>query len=156
MKHIKNFRATQLLLVSMFVGAYAFAGDTVSPQDFLTQVLDSINKMGGLTWVLKVASIITLIIASMKVSVLNDMIWSKMGNFKAWLAPILGLAAGLLSLAAGGHLSLADVLAWLSAGAGAVVLHELLDTIKAIPGLGDVYVNLIDAIENALGGPASK
>jgi hypothetical protein len=147
--------ASSFLALS-FLTAYAFAADVVTPGDFFAQVLDVITKFGGLTFVLKVAAIITLVISSMKVSVLNDLIWSKLGAFQAWVAPILGLLAGILHLADNGaSISWASVFAYLSAGAGAIILHELLDSVKALPGLGEFWVGLIAAVEKLLGGPSS-
>lgn len=121
-------------------------------QDFLNQVLSAIQGFGGLSFMLKVSAIITLIIASMKVSALNQLLWSKLGSFQAWLAPILGLIAGILSLGSEGPLSLAKVFAYMAAGSGAILLHELLDTVKAIPGLGAVYVAIINLIEGSIIG----
>jgi len=121
--------------------------------DFLSQVSAAVQAFGGMSTLLKIASIVGLVIASLKVSALNDMIWSKLGALQAWLAPVLGLVYGLVSMAAKGQpLTVAAVFAYLTAGAGAVVLHELLDTVKAIPGIGTVYVALINMIESALGG----
>lgn len=125
-------------------------------EDFLFQVLKAISEFGGVSWVLKISMIVTLIVSSMKVSFFNDLIWNKLDGFKVWLAPILGLVTGLISLSVNGNLTFAGVFAYFSAGAGAVILHELLDSIKKIPGLGSVYVSIIEAIEKALGGPAKN
>lgn len=134
----------------------AVAQDQVPVSDFLGSVLKAVKDFGGLSWVMRVALVITLLLSSMKVTVLNDLIWSKLGNFKAWAAPVLGLAAGIASLASQGQLTWAGALAWVSAGAGAIILHELLDTVKAIPGLGAVWIELIDVISSFLGGPKSE
>lgn len=146
-----------LFLVSFFIGAFALAQAAVPAPvalpDFLAQVLAAIAGFGGLSWMLKVAAIITLIIASMKVSILNTWIWSKLGAAQVWVAPVLGLIGGILSLGQGSAgITMAGVLAYVSAGAGAVVIHELLDSVKAIPGLGAVYVSVIGIIEGLLGG----
>jgi hypothetical protein len=142
----------------VMVAGYAMAADTavISPQDFLTMVLETIKGFGGVSWVVKVASVITLIVSSMKVSFLNELIWSKLGALQTWVAPLLGLVGGILALSVSGQLSLAGILAWLSAGTGAIALHELLDSVKSIPGLGAMYVGIIDMIEKLLGGPASQ
>lgn len=132
-----------------------FAQDTVPVElpaaDLLAQVLDMIRNFGGLPWFGKVAAIITLVLSSMKVSALNDLIWNKLGAFKAWAAPILGLIVGIVGLGADGKITLAGVLAYMSAGAGALILHELLDTIKAIPGIGSMWVSVIEIIKSVLG-----
>lgn len=124
--------------------------------DFLAKVLQVIKDFGGLPTVLKIAAIVLLLISSMKVSVLNELLWSKLGDFKPFAAPILGLIAGVLDLAGAGTVTWASVFAYISAGAGALILHDLLDSVKAIPGLGDVYVKLIELVQKALGPAATK
>lgn len=151
MTRFRNFAFLSILMLAFFIVGFAFADDSViSPGDFLTQVFTAIKGFGGVPWVGKISVIVLLVIASFKVSFLNNLIWSKLGNFKAWAAPILGLVAGLLAM--GGGLTLPGVFAYISAGAGAILLHELLDTVKAIPGLGAIYVEIINVVEGALGG----
>jgi hypothetical protein len=144
-----------LILSAFIVSSFCF-GQTVSvevsPQDFLTQVLEAIKNFGGVSTMLKISSIILLIVSSMKVSFLNDLIWSKLGSFKVYAAPVLGLIAGLLGLGNAGSVTLASVLAYVAAGGGAVFLHEILDTVKLIPGIGPQYVKLIEVVELLLGG----
>lgn len=125
--------------------------DEIPVQDFAGQVLEAISKFGGLNWMGKIALLITLIISTMKVTAIRQMFWDKLGAAKAWAAPILGLILGILTLAMGGHLTLAGVLAWVSAGAGALILHELLDSLKKIPGLGAMWVSFIDLVMGYLG-----
>lgn len=140
-----------------FVGAYAFAqSSVVAPSDFLSQVGQAIQNFGGMSTLLKISTIILLIVASMKVSYLNTLIWSKLGNAQAWVPVLLGLIAGILGLGSSGPITLASVMAYVTAGAGAIGLHELLDTLKAVPGLGSVYVTVINFIEGILGGPAAQ
>jgi hypothetical protein len=125
--------------------------------DFLTQVLQAVASIGGLSKLAMVSVCLTLLVSSMKVTFLNKLVWSHLGPFQTWVAPILGLIAGILGLGAGGApFSLALVFAYFTAGAGAVFLHEILDGIKLIPGLGPIWMALIDLIEGALGGPASQ
>ncbi len=124
--------------------------------DFLSQVVAVVKSWGGLSSLLKISAVIALLIASMKVSFLNSLIWAKLGGFQVYLAPVLGLIGGLLSIGVSGPVTIASVFLYASAGGGAVFLHEILDSIKAIPGLGAVYVSLINTIESDLGGPASQ
>jgi hypothetical protein len=146
------FAAIFAISIYMLFNA-AHAQDIVlAPTDFMTQVLEAIKSFGGLGWMLKVSAVLTVILSSMKVSFFRGLIWDKLGALKPWLAPVLGLCAGVLTLGAGGSITLAGVMAWASAGAGAVILHELLDTVKAIPGLGPMWVSAIDLISGLLGG----
>lgn len=144
-------------LLILFFSIGALAQDVIQPADFFSQVLKAIKDFGGISTMLKIASVITLIIASMKVSYLNTLIWSKLGSWKVYMAPFLGLIGGILGLGvAGVPVTVASVFAYVSAGAGAVFLHEILDTVKAIPGIGPVYVTIINLISGALNGPEPK
>ena len=143
-----------LILLPMLALAQA---SEIQAADFLAQVLEAVKGFGGLSWVAKVASIVMLLLASMKVSFLNKMLWSKLGKYQAAAAPLLGLAGGLLSAGMAGKLpSLAEAMAYLGAGAGAIILHEILDMVKVIPGIGAMWVSAINVIESVLGGPAAQ
>lgn len=135
-----------------FFASMAFAQDVTLPQDFFAQVLDFLQKAGGLSLMLKVSGGILLLIASMKVSFMNKILWSKLGGAQTWVAPILGLIAGVLGLGSAGPVSAASVFVYITAGAGAIMFHELLDTVKAIPGIGPLWVSVISIIEGFLGG----
>jgi hypothetical protein len=126
---------------------------SLSLDDFLAQVLAAVQKFGGLSVLLKVSAVILLLVASMKVSFLNQLIWSKLGAFQSAVAPLLGIIAGLFGLFGGGApVTLASVFAYFLSGVGAVGLHEFLDDVKAIPGIGAGYIAVINAIESILGG----
>ena len=124
------------------------AAAPVSIMDWLSQAFTVVQDFlsSSMTWQVKAAAVIALVISSMNVTVLNQWIWQKLGNFQIWLAPVLGLVAGIINALNGGSWS--DVWQWVAAGGGAVFVHELLDLIKLIPGLGSIYVNLINMIEN--------
>lgn len=122
--------------------------------DFLSQVFDAVKQFGGLPWMGKIALIVLLLIGSMRVSVLNTLVWSKLGAAKAWVAPLLGLLAGLLSM--GKALTLASALAYVGAGAGAVLLYELLALVKATPKLGPLWASAVGLIMKALGPLGNK
>lgn len=149
---MKKFLSILLPILVLFTCSYAFADDTVlSPQDFLAQVMTAIQGFGGLGWVGKISSVVLLVVASTKVSFLHDLIWVRLGAAQAWVAPILGLAAGILAPAISHQaITLPGVMAYVAAGAGALLLHELLDTVKAIPGIGSLYVGIINLVESAL------
>lgn len=141
---MKKLGSLLFVAVSLF-GVFAFAQVVpVSPQDFFAQVLQAISVMGGLPAMAKISSIIVLVIASMKVTAINNIFWQKLGGFKTFLAPVLGIIAGVIMLP---QVTLPAVVAYMFAGGGAIALHELLDALKAVPGLGSVYVYIIDMIE---------
>lgn len=143
-----------LLLLFIPVAAWA---QGLSADDFLSQVAAAWAAFGGLNWAGQLALALTLTIASMKVSFINQVLWSKLGALQAWSAPVLGAFYGIVSMVVNGTpLSLANILAYFSAGAGAIILHELLDTLKSLPWVGGIYLQIIDAIENAVGGPTDN
>lgn len=142
------FIATIIFAVSKL----AFAADADLPADqFFGQVIDAIKAMGGLPWAAKFGAVILLLVSSMKVSFLRPL-WDKLGAAKAWAALGLALVGGILMLSVEGKLTLAGVVAYVVAGGGAVIMHELLDTVKAIPGLGSVWIAVIDLLSKLLGG----
>lgn len=138
-------------LSTLFLAGYAFAdpGVVVSPGDFLSETLKQLQGFGGLGFSAKLAVGLTIIVSSMKVSVLNGL-WDKLGGAKVYVAPALSLIAGALLLK---PFSFAGLAAYGLSGAGAVFLHEILDSIKNVPGIGKLYVSIINVIQSALHGP---
>jgi hypothetical protein len=136
------------LVVCLPAMAVAQAAAPVSILDWLSQAMAVVKEFigGNITWQVKVAAVIALIISSMNVTVLNQWFWQKLGNFQIWLAPALGLLAGLVNAMAGGSWS--SILAYIVAGGGAVFIHEILELVKLIPGIGPTYIAIIDLIEN--------
>jgi len=118
-------------------------------------VMAAFQGFGGLAWSMKIAVVVMVIIGLMKISSLSSF-WAKLGSAQAWLAPALGLLLGVLTLGASGQLSWSGVFAYMGSGAGAIALHELLDAVKSIPGLGSAYVSIINMIEGILPGPLAK
>lgn len=150
---IKFTLALFAFIVSMFTFS-VFAQDVLPPEEFFKQVLATLQSFGGMYPTVKLSGIIMLVIASMKVTYLNTLIWSKLGQLQIWVAPLLGLLAGVLAL--GKDLTPASALAYATVGAGAVFIHEVFDLIKAIPGIGPFYIFIINMIEGSLGGGAPK
>lgn len=125
----------------------------LSGADFFSQVWTVITGFGGMGFMMKFSAVITLIIASMKVSFARPL-WDKLGYFKALVTPILSLILGVITLAVAGKVTLAALAAYLFSGGGAIILHEVLDQIKAIPGLSPVYLSMIAFFSKILGGPS--
>lgn len=125
--------------------------DFTSLGDFIRQVREAADSFGGLTAVGKLSVIITLLVSSLKVAPVTRYLWSRLGWAQVLVAPALALAAGLVALsAAGAPVTLPVLLAYLTAGAGSVFLHELLDALKGAPGLGPVFVKVLDFVESFL------
>lgn len=127
----------------------------VSGTDFFEQVFTLIKSFGGMSFVLKISGVITLIIASMKVSFLQTA-WNKFGSFKVFVTPLLSLVLGVLAVLVTGPFSWAAVGSYVFAGGGAVFLHEILDSLKSIPGISGLYLKLIGVATTMLGGNTSQ
>lgn len=133
------------------------AVDEVPATDFITQVAKAVKEFGGMPWAMKVMTIVMLLIASMKVSFMRQLLWNKIGSAQALVAPALGLLYGLLAHFTGGvQLTLPNVLAYVFAGAGAILLHELLDALKGFPGLGSGFKSAIDLFMSIFGAEKPK
>lgn len=134
-----------VLIASTCLAGMVFADDQSIPVDqFLSQVIELVKSFGGLPWMGKVAGVIMLLIASCKVSFLKPM-WAKLGAAQVYVPLVLALIGGIVSMQ---PITLPGVVAYMFAGAGAVILHELLDSVKAIPGLGSIYVSIINLVES--------
>jgi hypothetical protein len=137
-----------LILLTVVPAFAQTAATSVSLLDWVNQTIAVVQEFiaRNVSWQVEVMAVITLIISSMKVTVLNQWFWSKLGTLQDWLAPALGLALGMTNVYMGGNWQ--DVLAYVAAGAGAPYLHDLLDLIKVLPGIGPLWVDFIDVIEN--------
>jgi len=116
---------------------------------FLSDVGTFIQSCGGLSAWAIAAGAIMLVIASFKCSYFAPA-WEKLGNFKTYVPLLLALIAGLIQLKAEDKFSAANIFAWLTAGAGAAILHDLLDGVKSIPGLSSIYKTIISLAQAAL------
>lgn len=139
-------------IFGLLASSAALAQDGTSVAQFLMQVFEAVRTMGGLSVALKISALITLVISSMKVSVLDKLVWEKLGPYQVFVAPFLGLLVGLSGLVDGSTLSLPKLFAYVMTGAGAVFIHQILDAVKTMPGIGDVFVTVINFVEQWLGG----
>lgn len=111
-------------------------------------ILNLIASFGGLSWVLELAVAIFLIIAFAKLTKLKKP-WDELNHLKALVPLALALLIGILNLQ---PYSVAGIVAYLLTGAGAMIIHDILQIIKGIPGLGPSYINAIECISRKLGG----
>lgn len=143
-----------IVALVMSVASFAYAQVVGQPDvDFITQLLTFIKDYGGLSEMLKIGGYILLFIALIKTSIVAPM-WAKLPELvKTLVAPLLGLGAALFTQ--GGDITWASALAFMASGAGAVFVHEFLDGLKTIPGLGSVYVTIIDLLSKLFFKPAA-
>lgn len=104
---------------------------------------------------MSVATWIGLILTLWKSSVLQPL-WAKLpASLQAWMGPLMGIVAAIGSMVAnGGSLSWSIIMAGLSTGALGMALHVLLDSIKVLPGIGGIWVTVINYLENFLAAPS--
>lgn len=117
----------------------------------LGSIVDYLKNLSGLGTMGMLSATITLLISLWKSSFLQPY-WAAMPEWmKRWMGPVLGMVSAVLAL---GPLSWATVMAGLSSGMLAAALHDLLDTLKVVPGLSPIYIAIINTIESFLGSPA--
>lgn len=125
------------------------AAPVLGDKEIFAQILEQISLLGGAGWMAKVSASCLILVSFMKISFLKPL-WDKMGWRKILAAPILSLIAGILILK---PITLAGILAYISSGMGAIILHELLDAIKLIPGIGGIALSIVDFLKKALYAP---
>ena len=142
-------KVLMIVLVMLPLAAWAQlvaapAVPVVSDLDFLTQLFNAVKAFGGLGALGKLALVISLVIGSMRVTFLAPL-WDKLpGAVKPWMAPLLAALVGFLSLS---KFDGATLLAFMMTGGGSVLLDNVLDGIKSIPGIGAGIVALINFLE---------
>lgn len=144
---MKNFITTLFLLT---LGIFSFNVFAQSTDDlgFFQKVFEYIAQFGGLTWAGKVAGGIFLLIGAFKVSFLSKA-FDFLKEYKPLVPIALALIAGIVSLAIdpSQKITWAGVTAYILAGGGAILLNQLLDMVKALPGVGKVVVAVIDFLQ---------
>lgn len=142
------------LLFTVLFSFLAFAQAVPAPNpdaSFWASVLGYVQQFGGLEWMAKVSGLCLLIVALVKTSFVQPL-WAKLPEVvKTLLAPLIALIGGILSLGSG--LTFAAAVAYIGSGAGAIILHEILDGVKKIPGIGAIYLTIIGIVESILFKP---
>ena len=123
-------------LIVLLFPIFGFAADDLPVDQWFAQVLGAVSAFGGLSWMAKIATICMLLTASMKVPFIRGLLWDKLGSAKVFVSPLLGLAAGILAMNPN---TLPGGRAYVGAGAGAIILYELLDAIK-VPAASNAMV----------------
>lgn len=139
---------------TMFVASVAFA-ITGEDMSFFDKVLDYVKGFKDMPTLLKVSGGIILLISTMKVSFLKPL-WDKLGEKQEWLAPALGFIAGAFAGFEDGKFDWAVLATYAFAGAGAPYLHDILDKVKVIPGIGQIWLTVIEIIKKVLFAPKEE
>jgi hypothetical protein len=143
------------MLTDLF-GALAFAQATLPeiPAEptfsySIAQFVELFKNWSLLSVQMKVASVLVILVGLVKNSALSPL-FDKLGKFKALVAPLLMLIAAFMYVQ---PFTLATAIAAITTGVAAGYFHQVLDMVKAIPGLGPVYVKIIEFIGGYLGAP---
>jgi hypothetical protein len=151
---MKKFFNGFLLTVTMFIvtsGAAKFAlaadGD-VSELQWIADAISAVKGMGGSSGLAIASAIIALVVSLFKVPFFRDKIWDKLKfNQKAAIPLVLALIGGLVKL---DHITLGGVVAYLGAGAGAIILYEILDVVKLTNGMNATVKAVIGFLQGIL------
>lgn len=129
----------------------------VSNMDLLGMMLKLFSSWQSAGMLAGMSALVMLIIASLKNSMLRAMVWDKLKWGKVFVAPVMSIVLVFMGMMAKGMtIDGKAVLAALFVGGGAVALHEILDGLKQVPGIGGIWVNLIDMAGKLLGKPSDK
>lgn len=123
--------------------------DNASIEQLFSAAISLFSDFKLLSSQMKVAGVLFLLIAVVKNSMFQPL-WAKLGDAKKIAAPVLSLAAFFVMQP---KLDLSVVIAAITTGAAASYLADILDLLKKIPGIGSVYVKIIDVIGMLLKKP---
>jgi hypothetical protein len=116
-----------------------------------SQLYAFITGFATMSTAAKISGIVLLIIAIMKSSFLAP-VWAKLGNLQVLVAPVLAIAVSMVAIQ---PFTWATFSQSLISGTVAIGVHQLLDGIKTIPGLGSIYISVINFFESILQAPAA-
>lgn len=166
---MKNWKfSLNLMMLSMWLPLVALADSAGVPvmvpsplpspgpslPELAKMAFDAAGAFKSAGWQVGMCAVITLIIASMKNTVAATYFWDKLKWGKAFIAPLLALImVEIMAIPAGQVFSLKSLMVAAVTGAGAIALHELMDGIKEIPGIGPLWISAIDFIGKFLGSP---
>ncbi len=149
-----------IALITWLIGPFAYANISADDIGFLQKLLDYVkglfDKGNEASLLANVAGGVLILISTMKVSFIKPL-WDKLNDgAKGWLGPVLGLVAGLAGMLMNGQFSWSVLLAAAAGGTLTPYLHDMLDLIKKIPGLGSLWVSIIEIIEKVLFAPKEQ
>lgn len=123
--------------------------------DLFSMLLKAVGDFKSLGWQAGLSALVMILIASMKVSLLRQYVWDKLGWFKVFVAPVLSLVVVFIGLFLTGQpFTMQAFVVAMVTGAGAVALNEMLDGVKNAPGVNSVIVFVANLLKSLL--PAKK
>jgi len=139
-----------LLLVSGLTFGQTEPPQTETISDIFGYAVALFHDWKGLSSQARIASVLFLIVGTVKNSALAPY-WDKVAKeYKPWIAPILCLVASLVMVK---PFTLETFLAAIATGYAAGAAANLLDLVKKLPGIGKVVVSIIDIVGAVLKRP---
>ena len=153
MKQVKFLVLFSMLIYSVSLFAQVVPTEELPVDKLFEMLLGLVTSWKTMGTPVKITAIIFLLIATMKNSFARKYVWDKLGWAKILVAPVLSMIAFAVTIS---PFNLKTVVLALVFGAGASYLANVVKAIREIPGLGTVWVQVMDWIGNLLGKPVVK
>lgn len=121
------------------------AEDECSISCVLTNFQKVFTDWKALGWQAGLMALLVLIVSTFKNTLLRKWLWDWAGEAKSVIPYVLAMLICLLAIPQADW-SFATVLLALTTGGGAVALHQLLDSLKAAPWIGEKYKWIVELI----------
>lgn len=146
---MKKFLGVFIFACTFLMCGAAFAADgDVSEMQWIADAIAAVRGMGGSSGLAIASAIIALVVSLFKVPFFRDKIWDKLKfNQKAAVPLVLALVGGLVKL---DHITLGGVVAYLGAGAGAIILYEIIDVVKLSDGINATVKAVLGFLQGIL------
>jgi len=153
---MRSLKYLFVMIVSLLMSVMAFAQEVVTEPEISGLLADLVAAVGSWKeggWILGLSAILTVVISSMKNSLLKELIWDKLKGFKIFVAPLLSLIIIVISVQ---PFTWKAFLLAMVTGAGAMALHAILDGVKELPFIGETWKKVIDVIGKLLGRKSAQ
>lgn len=144
------------LIMLLFVPIMAFAQEVMIPEEDLgyifSQLLKAIGDWKAIGWQAGLAGMLTLLIGTMKNSLLRAYIWDKIPQpAKVLVAPLVAII--VFALGMGKDFSVGAFIAALTTGVASVYLHQLILALMQAPFVGEKVKAVLDFLAKLLKKP---
>lgn len=128
----------------------AVAEVEVGFSDIFSQAIKAIESWRSLGWQVGLSGVLAVFISTLKNSFIRRWVWDRLGWSKVLVAPALSLIIVILSVK---PLTFSAVILAIFVGAGAIFIHEMLDSLKDAPFVKRPYNKVIEILASLLKKP---